>query len=450
MSDADLVELNTYSETKSISVGDGMDKAEPTIKTACSSVFMSLVSPEECPSREEEIALLKDPEALWTVLMVNSPPSNTLEEDVAEYLTPIAQYIRGIVACVSVQQAHAQSIFASLKFQLEQHDDNVLFDDDQFTKSRLYHRIIKSCHLLNNSLTASVRFIQRFRDTQLHKLSREAHSYESDGIAHWTQQLNSEVAALEDTAQQFTSLRETVQENRNALHGATAVLQARLALQQGDRIKTLTYLATAYLPLATVASIYSMSVLPSSATFLSFFIVFAGFLAVTLLCGVSLTSLHERTMMDGRTISTKTIYHALLKSLVPIRGYFKHCFEVLAPATSEAKEEEVGCIQWLPGIVAGPVRLLFSPATILGDYILPEIFFLYPPLHQFRHRNHFLADFQWDPVLCVLHILRATMIPLWVLVAVVLIVEIIVIWIFKGIFYILSIVLSCLRCSCYR
>ncbi|WKT53781.1 hypothetical protein QSH57_004365 [Fusarium oxysporum f. sp. vasinfectum] len=40
---------------------------------------------------------------------------------------------------------------------------------------------------------------------------------------------------------------------RNALHGATAVLEARLAYQQGQRIKVLTYLAIIYLPLGTSA-----------------------------------------------------------------------------------------------------------------------------------------------------------------------------------------------------
>jgi hypothetical protein len=37
------------------------------------------------------------------------------------------------------------------------------------------------------------------------------------------------------------------------LHGATAVLEARLAYQQGERIKVLTYLAIIYLPLGTSA-----------------------------------------------------------------------------------------------------------------------------------------------------------------------------------------------------
>ena len=37
------------------------------------------------------------------------------------------------------------------------------------------------------------------------------------------------------------------------LHGATALLQSRIAVMQGDRIKLLTYLSMAYLPITTVA-----------------------------------------------------------------------------------------------------------------------------------------------------------------------------------------------------
>ena len=299
------------------------EKTKFSLITACTSVLLTLVIPEECPSREEAVALLKEPQALWAVLVVNSPSTFTQEGDATQHMTPIAQYIRGVANCLSVQHSHAGSIFTSLKVQLEQNDDNVLFDDERITNSRLYHRVIKTCHLLNNSITSSIRFIERFRGTQTQRLWREAHEYEADGITHWCRQLESEVDALEDMAQQITSLRETVQEDRNTLHGATAVLQARLALQQGNRMKTLTYLATAYLPLATVASIYSMSVLPSSATFPSVFVVFAVFLIVTVLSGIWLSNIREKeaAALHGKPTSTRIRFGTMLKPLSLLPKY---------------------------------------------------------------------------------------------------------------------------------
>ena len=323
-----------------------------------------MVVPEECPSRQEAIELLKDPQALWAVLKLNCPSYSSAQNNIVEHLTSVSQYTREVVACLSVRHAHAQSIFTFLKLQIQEKDDNILFDDDMFSKSCSYHRIIKTCHLVTHSISSSIRFVQRFRETQIAWLCAEAHSSEAHGIAHWKRQLSAEVAALEDLAHQITSFRETVQEDRNALHGATAVLQARLALQQGERMQTLTYLATAYLPLATVASIYSMIVLPSPATLASFFVIFIVFMLMTLLCGISFSKARIKLASNARgTRSYKAKFRVLLGLFEPVQEYLRFYVDILTPG--ESKAEHSGEYTWADWSLFFPLELAVPPMWLL-------------------------------------------------------------------------------------
>ena len=87
---------------------------------ASSSVLLTLVVPGEEKHREEAIDLLSKPEAFWNVLVVNSPtqivPGSS--PDPTEYLTPVAQFVRGISSAVSSQRLHTDSIFEELRKQL--------------------------------------------------------------------------------------------------------------------------------------------------------------------------------------------------------------------------------------------------------------------------------------------------------------------------------------------
>src|SRR5207247_128579 len=87
---------------------------------AASSVLLSLVVPEEKKSREEAHDLLTKPEALWTVLAINSPlyMAKGFQQEPAEFLTPLAQFVRGICGAVNSQRIHFDPILEGLKERL--------------------------------------------------------------------------------------------------------------------------------------------------------------------------------------------------------------------------------------------------------------------------------------------------------------------------------------------
>ncbi|KAI9702624.1 MAG: hypothetical protein M1820_006130 [Bogoriella megaspora] len=333
------LELGAYDRVKS-----SLTVSEAELRSKSSSVLLTLVSPTESATFEEEVRLLSNPEALWSVVIINSPISFSRHADLAENLTPIAQYLRGIAACLQVQHYHAQHMFQDLFMRPNARSDDYiddLLDDEAFTKSRLFHRVVKSSHALHDRISTLLRFVQRLKSQHLEPLTSRAHSYEAVGIAHWQRHLASEIVALEELAQSTTSLRTIAQEDRTALHGVTAVLEARLALQQGDRMKTFTYLATAYLPLATVASIYSMSVLPSAASFASFFVVFAVFMVVTILSGISMSRAKSKFNHGYSKAPTADELTKILRHLWShVEEYARQYLILLTPPDSFAQDED--------------------------------------------------------------------------------------------------------------
>jgi hypothetical protein len=182
------------------------------IVRASSSVLLTLAIPEESVSREEEINLLRNPQALWIVLTANCPVRFGSEYTPAEHSTPIAQFVRGVTAAVRTQTLNAQSIYDRLSGDLHSGDLEGLFDDERFTKSNLYHRVVKTCEELEGSIAASLRFMKRAFATHLTKLCAQAHAYETVGVDYWVQQLEDEMFALEELQAQISLLCSQVRE----------------------------------------------------------------------------------------------------------------------------------------------------------------------------------------------------------------------------------------------
>ena len=83
-------------------------------------MLLTLVIPEEQESREEVQDLLVRPEALWTVLIINGSTygSDGFLSDPVEYLTPLAQFVRGICSTIRSQRINIDPIFVELRKQL--------------------------------------------------------------------------------------------------------------------------------------------------------------------------------------------------------------------------------------------------------------------------------------------------------------------------------------------
>jgi hypothetical protein len=180
---------------------------------ASSSVLLTLCTPEESLSREEEVHLLSTPQALWTVLVINASSDFASDRKPFQHLTPIAQYIRGIASSLYTQRTNAQSIYEALRDELEDHDGENIFDDEKFTKSISYHWAVKTCDELSESISSSLRFIERALDTQVNKLCMEAHASERLGVKFWLQQLKEEIFGLTDLQAQIRAMSGRVQES---------------------------------------------------------------------------------------------------------------------------------------------------------------------------------------------------------------------------------------------
>lgn len=192
---------------------DDLPNSHQSLFRASSSVLLTLAEPVESKSHEEETSLLRNPEALWTVIVLNSPSNLGYDHEPAQYLTPIAQYVRGMASSVVTQRNNAQGIYDAVKGHLADNEGDGMFDDKNFTKSMLYHWAVQACDELAESISSSLRFLRKTLETNVKKLCTDAHVYEKLGIEYWMQRMDEELFALEDLESQIIALRGRVQEN---------------------------------------------------------------------------------------------------------------------------------------------------------------------------------------------------------------------------------------------
>ena len=155
---------------------------------------------------------MRHPECLWTVIVINSHSEVSLETERLERLTPLAQYFRAITACLPSQREHGEAILETLKELLTTSSDDDLFDDEDFTKSRLYHSIISTSHELVESITLNLNFMRRLSKRQLSDLCKGAHIHEKSGLVYWRQTLVEEVQQLQELRLRVSNLGKIAQE----------------------------------------------------------------------------------------------------------------------------------------------------------------------------------------------------------------------------------------------
>jgi hypothetical protein len=126
--------------------------------------------------------------------------------------TPVAQFLAGIHGALRTQRIDEQKILDALKACLSELDNQSLFDDENYTKTHLYHWVVKTCDTACQSISATLRFADKISNNFLKKLSIEVDTREQLGIEFWSQKCIQEASDLEELREELISCRQDVQE----------------------------------------------------------------------------------------------------------------------------------------------------------------------------------------------------------------------------------------------
>lgn len=215
------------------------DGGHTSIVKATTSVLLTIVLPEESVTNQEELDLLTLPQGLWTIMVVNCHErlAKDMEREPTQYLTPLAQFLRGLTYSLRTQNMNAEAIYDRLKERLRDSDDESLFDDEQFTKSTLYHWTVKTCDELRESLMASQRYMTRAFDRKITPLcEKNAHISGQDGLLYWKAEHEAEMHALEELIAQISALCSSVQESVSRLYPVKSSKYPRLTISQRNAV----------------------------------------------------------------------------------------------------------------------------------------------------------------------------------------------------------------------
>jgi hypothetical protein len=154
-----------------------------------------------------------------------------------------------------------------------------------------------------------------------------------------------------------------------------------------------------------------MSVFPKSATFLSFFIVFAFLFSCTMLLGINLKTILQR-------FKTRTI----IPNASPVLAYMQFYMDLLNPYNKPKKKRSDEFYR-LPDVnfwVSRLVRWFISglPIVILRNLVLPEICMPIDQYIMYQYRHNPYANVNYHPVWFIKDVIRAFLIPAWIAVAV--------------------------------
>ena len=196
----------------------------PEFKTLCqitSSALLTFFLPEISTSRRQETEFLSSSHVLWNLLTVNcirtrnSLSTTTAETTNTASLAPVSQFIAAIHNALQTQRADEAEILRTLQSQLVDSDDGTLFDDQEFTKSHLYHWAVKTCDTVCFSVATTLQLLEKFSEDFIAKTMIKESGLESSdiqGVTSWPPLLAREVAELNDLREEFLACRQSVQE----------------------------------------------------------------------------------------------------------------------------------------------------------------------------------------------------------------------------------------------
>ncbi|THV79366.1 hypothetical protein D6D27_08993 [Aureobasidium pullulans] len=133
--------------------------------------------------------------------------------------------------------------------------DRLLFDDERFSRSRMYFWMLSSL----------ATFINMMEDTKLNceRLQEYAQEQYPDTTNFSMMERNAleaigpQVASLDRVTKRAKTLQQSVVALSDGLFSASAVLESRSANHLGENVKLLTYVSIFYLPLAFCTSLWS-------------------------------------------------------------------------------------------------------------------------------------------------------------------------------------------------
>ncbi|TIA58172.1 hypothetical protein D6C77_05706 [Aureobasidium pullulans] len=136
----------------------------------------------------------------------------------------------------------------------EEHDQ-LLFDDEQFSRSRLYFWMLGSLATFIDMMEESKLICERLEKhvRELYPDTSRLSEQEIKALRAMEPHINSLVQAMK----RATTLQERVKALRDGLFNASAVLESRAANRLSENVKLLTYVSIFYLPLAFCASLWS-------------------------------------------------------------------------------------------------------------------------------------------------------------------------------------------------
>ncbi|KAF2807142.1 uncharacterized protein BDZ99DRAFT_573034 [Mytilinidion resinicola] len=169
--------------------------------------------------------------------------------------------------------------------------EKLLFDDEKYTKSKLYFWAYQSLEMIQSTLKE---IIERWEiycsHTDLFDFRKEAQP-SSEKATHYAARIEQVSNRMDDLIKKFRGLikdckskQKEIAALRDGLFNGSAVLESRnssksadqslkqsqIAIAQGENIKILTLVSIFFLPLAFVTSVFGMTNLPSSVSMKSF------------------------------------------------------------------------------------------------------------------------------------------------------------------------------------
>ncbi|KAF2492963.1 hypothetical protein BU16DRAFT_564265 [Lophium mytilinum] len=327
----------------------------------------------------------------WSILVVPAVPhlrlwrEHRLETDV-RLANASEAWIWVIAAEHKYVYDHMMSLFQKISAKVSPPRDfmfnldyieELLFDDENYTKSELYFWAHQSLEMIQGTLKEIIEQWDMYSsNTDLFDFRKE--SQRSEKAKHYAARMEQVSKGMEDLIKKFRGLIEDCKSKqkaiaalRDGLFNGSAVLESRnssksadqslkqsqIAIAQGENIKILTLVSIFFLPLAFVTSVFGMTNLPSSVSMKSFGI------ALVFICIPSYTLIGS--FMSERGMNR---WHAII-------GWFEHNVYPQRWRTLKIRNVLLGSFwlanwewePWAPPLNQPPIpirRAVFSPMMV--------------------------------------------------------------------------------------